>query len=204
MSTFKGLQEKIAKRVTSWKEKFISKADRKILIKTIAQAIPTYSMSLFKLPNALCNDINSIIAKYWWGQMSNEKKRHWINQKRLCKPKKKGGMGFRDINAFNLAMLAKQAQRLIHQKNSLFSRVYKPRYFLEGSFLDANLGSNPSFVWRSLLQAWDVIFEGLTWKVGSGSLVDIATHKWMPRPPCFRREGPWPKKVRELVDVDIG
>ena len=76
MSTFKDLREKIAKRVTGRKEKFISKAGREILIKTIAQAISTYSMCLFKLLNALCNDINSIIAKYWWGQTSNEKKIH--------------------------------------------------------------------------------------------------------------------------------
>ena len=44
-----------------WKEKFISKASRKILIKTVAQTIPTYSMSLFKLPRSLYDNINSLV-----------------------------------------------------------------------------------------------------------------------------------------------
>ena len=76
VSTFKDLRERIAKRVTRWKEKFISKARREVLIKTVAQAIPTYSMSLFQLPKTLCSDINSIMEKYWWGQTSNENKIH--------------------------------------------------------------------------------------------------------------------------------
>ena len=66
-NTFKDLRERIVKRVMGWKEKLIMKARREVLIKTVAQAIPTYSMSLFKLPKGLCNDINFIIAKYWWG-----------------------------------------------------------------------------------------------------------------------------------------
>ena len=57
-----------------WKEKTISKAGRDILIKTVAQAIPTYSMSIFKFPKKVCDDINSVLAKYWWGQTRNEKK----------------------------------------------------------------------------------------------------------------------------------
>uniref|UniRef100_A0A7N2KVG0 Uncharacterized protein n=1 Tax=Quercus lobata TaxID=97700 RepID=A0A7N2KVG0_QUELO len=65
MSTFKDLQERIAKRVIGWKEKLISKAGREVLIKTIAQAISAFSMSLFQLPKTLCSDINSIMAKYW-------------------------------------------------------------------------------------------------------------------------------------------
>ena len=72
VNTFKELREGIAKRVTSWKEKFTSKARREVLIKSIAQAIPMYSMSPFKLPKGLCNDINSINTNYWWRQMSNE------------------------------------------------------------------------------------------------------------------------------------
>ena len=41
MSTFKDLRERIAKHGTSWKEKFISKVAREVLIKIVAQAIPT-------------------------------------------------------------------------------------------------------------------------------------------------------------------
>lgn len=47
MSTFKDLRERIAKQVIGWKEKLISKAGREVLIKTIAQAISAFSMSLF-------------------------------------------------------------------------------------------------------------------------------------------------------------
>ena len=101
VNTFKDLGKKIIRRVMGWKEKYISKARREILIKTVAQAIPTYTMGLFKIPKALCDTINSTLAKYWWGQTKDEKKIHWINWKKLCTPKKKGDIGFRDIQAFS-------------------------------------------------------------------------------------------------------
>lgn len=63
--TFKDLQERKTKRVMGWKEKFISKVGRETLIKAVAQAIPTYSMSIFKIPKALCDTINSTLVKYW-------------------------------------------------------------------------------------------------------------------------------------------
>ena len=53
VNTFKGLQEKITKKVMGWKWKFISKVGREILIKIVAQAIPIYIMGIFKVPNAL-------------------------------------------------------------------------------------------------------------------------------------------------------
>ena len=63
VNTFKNLQDRIIKRVMGWKEKTISKAGREVLIKMVAQAISTYSMSIFKLPK-VCDDINSVLAKY--------------------------------------------------------------------------------------------------------------------------------------------
>ena len=77
--TFRDLREKISKRVLGWKEKFDSQARREILIKNVAQAIPTYTMGIFKLPKFLCDTLNSIVAKYWWGQTKDKKKIHWIN-----------------------------------------------------------------------------------------------------------------------------
>lgn len=59
------LREKITKRVMGWKEKFISKVGREILIKMVVQAISPYTMGIFKLSKALCDTINSMLAKYW-------------------------------------------------------------------------------------------------------------------------------------------
>ena len=101
VNTFKGLKKRITKRVMDWKEILISKSRREIHIKTVAQAIPTYIVAIFKIPKALCDTINSTLAKYWWGQTDDKKKIHWINWKKLCNLKGKGGMGFRDVQAFN-------------------------------------------------------------------------------------------------------
>ena len=176
-----------------------SKAGRETLIKSVAQAIPTYSMSIFKLPRRVCEGINSVLAKYWWEQTQNEKKIHWINWNRLYTPKSKGGMGFRDICAFNLTMLAKQAWRLVTGSHSLFFRVYKTRYFPCCSFMDAELGHNPSFVWHSLLVARDLIQEGSLWKIGNGQSVQVNYNKWLPHPPLFKPGANTNMKVAELI-----
>lgn len=61
----------------------------------------------------------------------------WMKCDKLCSPNAKGGMGFRDLKSFNLALLAKQGWRLQHESNSLFYRVFKSKYFLDTSFMDA-------------------------------------------------------------------
>ena len=63
VNTFKELGEKIIRRVLGWKEKYISKVGIEILIKTVAQAIPKYTMRMFKIPKALCDTINSTLDR---------------------------------------------------------------------------------------------------------------------------------------------
>ena len=176
--TFNGLKERLARRLQGWKERSLSKAGRAVLIKTIAQAIPTYTMSCFKLPKAWCDSVNSMVSKYWWGQTREENKIHWFSWGQLCSSKDECGMGFRDLHCFNLALLAKQGWRILTQQQSLFTRVFKSKYFPGGSFLRAKLGSNPSFMWRSILAARDLLGEGIRWSLGNGKEVSIWNDDW--------------------------
>ena len=77
--------------------------------------------------------------------MKNEKKVAWMSWDRMCLPKDKGGMGFRDLKSFNLALLAKQGWRLQTNSSSLFSRVYKAKYFPNEDFVAAVVGKRASF-----------------------------------------------------------
>ena len=83
--------------------------------------------------------------------------------------KGKGGMGFRDLQSFNLAMLAKQVWRLLSDPDSLCARVLRARYYPEGKLLNAKLKSGGSYTWQSILAGLECFKEGYIWRVGDGT-----------------------------------
>ncbi|GAV59986.1 hypothetical protein CFOL_v3_03517, partial [Cephalotus follicularis] len=103
---FQIIKDRVWSKLQRWK-KLLSKAGREILIKAAAQTIPTYAMSVFQLPYSLCTELNSMVSNFWRGQQSGENKIHWISWNKLCRPKLKGYLGFRNLKAVNIAMLAK-------------------------------------------------------------------------------------------------
>ena len=94
---FAEIKEKIAKKLSGWKEKMLSIGGKEILIKAVVQAIPTYAMSCFLLPKGLCDEIEGMMRRFWWGQRDQESKIAWVSWNNLCKSKLKGAMGFRNF-----------------------------------------------------------------------------------------------------------
>ena len=84
----------------------------------------------------------------------------WVGWKKMCKAKRHGGMGFRNLQAFNLVMLAKQGWRLLSNPTSLVARIYKAKYYPYGDVIRAKLGSNPPYAWRSIFSSLEVIRRG--------------------------------------------
>jgi hypothetical protein len=165
---FEHMPTKIKELVGSWSGREASCAGREILLKSKAQAVPTYPMSCFMLPISTCNRMRSTIANYWWGNSTDNRHMHWLKWDSLTRPKAKGGMGFRDLPLFNKSLLGKQGWRLMTRPDSLCARVLKGRYFHGVSFLSATRKKHSSQTWRAIMAGREVMVEGLVRRIGNG------------------------------------
>lgn len=57
--------ERVWRKVKGWMEKLLLAAGKEVLIKVVAQEIPTYIMSCYKLSVSVCQEIESILANFW-------------------------------------------------------------------------------------------------------------------------------------------
>ena len=106
-----------------------------VLIKLVLMAMPTYIMSCFKLPKGMCQEICPRIARFWWGDGDKANKIHWVSWGKLSEVKGKGGLGFSDLEAFNISLLAKQIWRVVTNPNLLVSKVLRAKYMKEEDWL---------------------------------------------------------------------
>ena len=183
---FETLQERLRKVLVDWSEQYMSSGNKEILIKSVAQAIPAYVMSVFKLPASVCDDLTRMIRQYWWGVENGKKKMAWMSWDKLRLPKPMGGMGFRDMRAFNQALLAKQAWRLLDRPDSLCARLLKAKYYPSGQLLDTVFPGSGSEVWKGILHGLELVKKGVIWRVGNGMKIRTWRDPWLPRPYCFR------------------
>lgn len=178
------LKDKVWQKLNSWKRRCLSRAGKEILLRTVLQALPNYVMSMFLIPKTLCHDLQQMMNMFWWGKgINHERGIHWMSWDRMSQPKFVGGLGFKKLREFNLAMVGKQAWNIVTNPSSLVARLIKARYFPDANFITARLGSNPSYFWRSIWEAQSVIKAGMCWKVGNGQQIRVWEDPWIPNLP---------------------
>ena len=75
-------------------------------------------------------------------------------------------------------MLSKQVWHLLANKDSLFYRFFKAKFFPMGCILEAKEGKG-SFAWKSILKGREIIQKGMLWRVGNGSSIQIYHDNWL-------------------------
>lgn len=179
-SMFTFLVHCVDQKLQTWSVQSISKAGKVTLLKTAAQSILKFWMSLLLILGEICDKIEKSMNAYWWEGGKEKRGIRWMFWERICEVKEAGGLGFRKLCDFNVAMLAKQAWRLINNSNPLVTEIMKANYYAQTDLLNAKLGTNPSYMWRSILASQEVIRYGCRRKIGNGNDTNVWNSLWLP------------------------
>lgn len=95
-------------KLSNWKGKLLSQVGRTVLAKSVLSSIPIYSVSTFKAPISVTNELDKIIRDFWWNHDGEERKLHTIHWDKICQHTYEGGLGLRKMRELNGALLAKQ------------------------------------------------------------------------------------------------
>jgi exonuclease III len=187
-NSFIELKDRIFSKITGWKARLLSQAARTTLVKSVANAIPTYIMSIFLLPKSFCEVINSGLRKFWWG-FPQEKKHNlsllaWNN---ICQPKALGGLGLRSMEFLNNSLLARLGWKLTSNQPLLWVDALRGKYLKNGvSFLNASPNPVSSWIWKGLLKNRSVVQKGACIAISSGVNVEVWQSPWIPLNPNFK------------------
>lgn len=111
-------------------------------------------------------------AQIWGGPLIRTSIKLLISWDKITKSKRRGGLGIRDLEDFNIALLAKNPQ-------SLLARAFKANYYRHSDFLEAKSYSTSSYGWRSIIQIQDLLRKGLKWIVGNREKIRVRKDNWI-------------------------
>ena len=127
----------------------------------------------------------------------------WVSWDRLSKPKAAGGLGFKDIQLFNQALLAKQAWRILTNPGSLLARILLGKYCHKRSFLDIQAPTVCSHGWRSIIHRRDLLNGDLGKAIGNGQTTRVWHDSWISLSEHIKVFGPINENALDLTVVDL-
>ena len=204
-ATFNHLCEKIDRRLSGWKSKYLSLAGRITLANSTIASLGYYSMQPAKLPRAICDDMDRKVCRFIWGGDEDTRKVHLISWETLQRPKNHGDIGIKSTRQANSAFLTKLGWRMLKEPNTLWTRVLRAKYCngrCDIYMFEPKAGS--SNVWTGITENARVLCEGTQVAVGNGLTTRFWEHKWATTAPLISLVvQPLPAEFHEVTVAEM-
>src|ERR1044072_6535432 len=114
--------------LTPWKRKNLSFSGRLCLLNSVLSSIPRFYLSSFKSHISVANKISSLQQRFLLEGSDEVRKISWVKWEDVCRPKKEGGMGVRDVTKFNISLFGKWRWKVLVESESLWAKVICAKY----------------------------------------------------------------------------
>jgi exonuclease III len=187
VNTWKPVLDAIENRLHSWKNKYVSLGGRVVLINSVLASIPIFYLSYMKLPSGVRKAIIRLQRNFLWGtSASGESKIPWVRWSDVCRPKKDGGLGVKDLKIFNLSLLAKWRWRLLAEDKPQWKLVLAAKYGSVGRIpFSLDRMKKASLWWRDMVGlgvtrgvSGNWLDENFIFNIGDGGGTSFWHHNW--------------------------
>ena len=149
-------------------------------------SMQTFWTGIFLFPKKVIKEVEQLIRRFLWSGLdlnSSGAKVAWVD---IATPKEEGGLGIRQLEDINLAMMTCHIGNLCMPRSTSmwvnWVRVYLIR---EHSFWDLPIPSNCSWTWRKLLGMRDRIRPFIYHNIGDGTDTMLWFDNWLPMGPIL-------------------
>ena len=185
IESWRDVVEKFKSKLTNWRACTLSVGGRLTLIKSVLSNLPTYYLSIYKMPVAVEKKLEALRNNFFIGGDLEERKMTWVAWRRCMASKEYGGLSIGSIFALNRALLFKWIWRFRNNQNELWSSVISSIYGPNGGIGRSTRGSFAS-PWCAVIKAATQLcnrnvdlFAGCQRKVGDGRSISFWHDVWL-------------------------
>jgi len=178
------------------------------IINYVLTTLPIYLLSFYRIPKKVVQKIVSIQRNFLWGGDNDISKIPWVKWDTVCLPKVRGGLGIKDLNKFNEALLGKWGWQLANNPHQLWARTLVSKYGGWHALLYGRGSADISPWWKDLKsifhqQHHSSLINNLRWKVGNGTKIKFWKDKWRGDDLTLKDKYPVLYQVSQQQDLTI-
>jgi hypothetical protein len=172
------MEEKPAKKLGTWQGSSLSIAGRTTLINSSLINSTIYHMSMYLLPKTVIKRMDKNRRKFFWQGGSLRKKYHLVQWNKICRSKKKGGLGIKNLRKLNVSLLCKWWWAL-ENEGGLWQDIVNTKYVKKypTSLIPARISDSP--IWSDLLKIRHIYLKGRVLKISNGQRVSFWLDPWL-------------------------
>lgn len=141
--------DKVQKKLSGWKAKFLAKAEKMVLAKSTAIPMAEYYMQCQALPIKVCEAIDKLIRDFLWGLTAESRRMHMVNWNTITLPKDRGGLGLYQMQYRNQAILAKLCWRLANESEAPRAKMLAKKYLTTKRLSEEGRNISCSRIWTA-------------------------------------------------------
>ncbi|GJY99943.1 RNA-directed DNA polymerase, eukaryota, reverse transcriptase zinc-binding domain protein [Tanacetum coccineum] len=192
IASWKMLVDRFHLRLPTWKANLLFIGGHLTLIKSVLGSLSIYSLSIFRAPKSVLQDLERIRSNLFWGGNQDGKKMAWVKWPFILNSFDKGGLNIGSLKAFNLALLQKWCWRMFSSPNDLWVKIVKAFHGHEGGF--DNNGCSFKGTWANIVGSSNflhskgiILSNSFRFKAGCGTRIRFWKDIWVGEAPFFTR-----------------